>query len=86
MISPELMGFTAIGVTVLLAQRAQNNALATRLEEGFKERIDTVERHQYSTDEHVNKVELNHGDRLTTIETVCKMRHIQRPDQAYGGV
>ena len=64
-----------IGVTVLLAQRYQNNNLVDRLEEWMQKRQDNLEKRQDETEKVVQDLDL----RLTTAETVCGMRH--RPGQ-----
>ena len=82
MITPEMVTLASIGVTVLLAQRAQNNTLVERLEEGLQKRQDALEKRQDEAEADTQALDL----RLTTVETVCRMRHLPRPDSPMVGV
>lgn len=74
MISNELMWFAGVALTALLAQRAQNNSLAKRLEDGILKRLDTQEKRLDNHDDALDDVRL----KVNTLETVCKLRQSPR--------
>lgn len=77
-----MLTLAGIGVTVVLAQRSQNNSLARRLEDGLQKRQDALEKRQDEAEADTQALDL----RLTTVETVCRMRHLPRPDAPMAGV
>lgn len=72
----ELLTLAGIAVTFLLAQRTQINSLFQEQREALEKRMSGIEARVEDSEDGIHNLDL----RLTTVETVCKMRQTNRAE------